>query len=188
MSDRKPVDWEAVEREYRAGLLSVREIGKAACVSHVAVLKRAKREGWVQNLAARVREEVTARLVTADVTASNSREVVSAVAIRTVDIVIRHRADISRLINVVGGLIADLEADAKLDPSERMSIKDRAVIVESLTRSQERMVKLERQAFGVDDGSTPDDPATKGDLKSALAKLDHGQRDQLRRLAEAVAG
>lgn len=39
-------DWESVEREYRAGVLSVREIGKAAGVSHVAVLKKAKREGW----------------------------------------------------------------------------------------------------------------------------------------------
>ena len=54
---RSDADWEAVEREYRAGQLSIREIGRLHGVSHTAIAKRARKEGWSQNLAARVRKE-----------------------------------------------------------------------------------------------------------------------------------
>jgi hypothetical protein len=35
-------DWERIEADYRAGLLSVREIAAAHGVSHTAIQKRAK--------------------------------------------------------------------------------------------------------------------------------------------------
>ena len=63
MTERKSVDWEAIEREYRAGQLTVVEIGRQHGLSHTAINKRAKRDGWTRNLANRVRKEVSARLV-----------------------------------------------------------------------------------------------------------------------------
>ena len=63
MTERKLVDWEAIEREYRAGQLTVVEIGRQHGLSHTAINKRAKRDGWTRNLAGRVRKEVSARLV-----------------------------------------------------------------------------------------------------------------------------
>jgi hypothetical protein len=42
----KTIDWERIEADYRAGLLSVREIAASQGVSHVAIAKRAKRDGW----------------------------------------------------------------------------------------------------------------------------------------------
>ena len=39
-------DWERIEADYRAGLLSVREIATAQGISHTAVQKRAKADGW----------------------------------------------------------------------------------------------------------------------------------------------
>ena len=56
---KKPrVDWEAVERDYRAGVLTLREIGERYDCSHVAITKRAKKEGWVRDLAPKIRERV----------------------------------------------------------------------------------------------------------------------------------
>ena len=43
---KAPTDWEAIEREYRAGQLSVREIARQHDVSAPAIVKRAKRLGW----------------------------------------------------------------------------------------------------------------------------------------------
>jgi DNA-binding Lrp family transcriptional regulator len=43
MTERMSVDWEAIEREYRAGQLSVREIARQQGLSHTAINKRAKR-------------------------------------------------------------------------------------------------------------------------------------------------
>ena len=51
----KPVDWEAVERDYRAGIYSVREIGRLHKTSHQAIGKRAKHHDWRRDLKARVR-------------------------------------------------------------------------------------------------------------------------------------
>ena len=45
MTDKAP-DWERIELDYRAGIKSLREIADGSGVSHVAVSKRAKRDGW----------------------------------------------------------------------------------------------------------------------------------------------
>ena len=42
---RPAIDWEKIEREYRAGQLSVVEIGRQHGISHTAINKRAKRDG-----------------------------------------------------------------------------------------------------------------------------------------------
>jgi hypothetical protein len=178
LADRKPTDWEAVEREYRAGVLSVREIAKAAGISHVAVIKRAKRDGWTQNLAARVKEEVTTRLVTADVTAGNQRELIEAIALRSVDVILAHRRDIAKQRGLVSELTTALEADANKAEKDRLSLKEKASILESLTRSQARVIVLERQAFGLDDDTkTPDEieasdaASPRGEVERRIARL-----------------
>jgi hypothetical protein len=51
MTERKSVDWKAIEREYRAGQLTVVGIGCQHGLSHTAINKRAKRDGWTRNLA-----------------------------------------------------------------------------------------------------------------------------------------
>lgn len=52
--EKKPVDWEGIERDYRAGILSVREIASAHGVSHTAVNKRARTQNWARDLKARI--------------------------------------------------------------------------------------------------------------------------------------
>lgn len=66
MSERKTVDWEAVERDYRAGVLSLREIATRHGCSHVAITKRAKRDGWERGGACKSVQEVKADLLTRD--------------------------------------------------------------------------------------------------------------------------
>lgn len=49
------VDWELVERDFRAGIKSLRVIGKECLVTEGAIRKRAKRDGWTRDLAAKIR-------------------------------------------------------------------------------------------------------------------------------------
>ena len=51
---RPDVDWERVEFQYRAGILTLREIGAEHGMSHNSVDKRAKTRGWVRDLKAKI--------------------------------------------------------------------------------------------------------------------------------------
>ena len=55
---RKAVDWEAVEREYRAGIRSLKDIGAEFGVSDAGIVKRAKRDGWERERAVRQQDPV----------------------------------------------------------------------------------------------------------------------------------
>ncbi|QRC16433.1 hypothetical protein JNN67_10045 [Klebsiella pneumoniae] len=52
-------DWEAIESAYRAGVLSLRDIGDKYGVTEGAIRKRAKKFDWVRNSGTQVRKNVT---------------------------------------------------------------------------------------------------------------------------------
>lgn len=44
----KPINWKSIEADFRAGAMSVREIGRWHGVTDAAIRKKAKQEGWVR--------------------------------------------------------------------------------------------------------------------------------------------
>lgn len=52
---KKPVDWPAIELEYRAGLKPIRLIAEQYGISHVTLIQRAKREEWIRDLNAKIK-------------------------------------------------------------------------------------------------------------------------------------
>jgi hypothetical protein len=71
-AEKKVIDWKIVEREYRAGIKTLRQISEECGVSHVAIQKRANKEEWSRDLQAKIKakaaEKVTKSLVTKGVT------------------------------------------------------------------------------------------------------------------------
>jgi hypothetical protein len=69
---KKVIDWELVEKHYRANIKTLRQIGEDYSVSHVAIQKRAKTYGWTRDLALKIQQKaqelVTKRAVTKLVT------------------------------------------------------------------------------------------------------------------------
>ena len=115
--EKKSTDWERIEADYRAGLLSVREIAAAQGVSHVAIAKRAKRDGWVRDLGAKIKAKaealVTSRTVTSEVTAERAvtdRAIIEANAEVIANVRLAHRKDIGRARSLAMNLLAELEA------------------------------------------------------------------------------
>lgn len=114
---RAATDWESIERDYRAGLLSVREIAASHDVSHVAIGKRAKRDGWERDLAAKIKAKadslVTKSMVTSKVTKENAvtdKIIVEANAQVIANVRIAHRTDIRRTRSLAMDMLAELEA------------------------------------------------------------------------------
>lgn len=116
MTTKKPIDWEAVERDYRAGILSVREIGLANGCTHTAINKRAKAEGWARDLKAKIKAKaealVSKREVSKEVSskaAETERQIIDANAEAIVSIRMGHRNDIRRSRALTNKLLEELE-------------------------------------------------------------------------------
>lgn len=116
MTTKQP-DWEAIERAYRAGVLSVREIASAHEVSHTAINKRAKREGWDRDLKAKIKAKadalVSKREVSTEVSskqAETERQIIELNAEVIANIRMAHRGDISRGRRLTNKLLDELES------------------------------------------------------------------------------
>ena len=116
MTAKQP-DWERIEQLFRAGLLSVREIASACGVSHTAINKRSKVEGWDRDLNAKIKAKadslVSKREVSTKVsteTLATERGIVEANAEVIADIRMAHRTDIGRSRRLTNLLLDELES------------------------------------------------------------------------------
>lgn len=110
-------DWEAVELDYRAGVMSLRELGTAHGVSHVAISKRAKARLWERDLSAKIRAKadslVNRSMVTKEVTAGaavTERAIIEANAERIAQVRGEHRSDIGRARALTVAMLVELES------------------------------------------------------------------------------
>lgn len=122
MAERKSIDWEAVEIQYRAGIRSLKDIGSEFGVSDAGILKRAKRDGWVRDLKSKIRAKadakVSASLVSGEVSAQTKvaeAAVIEAESTVQARIRLTHRTDINRARNLVMSLLGEVESQTN-DP------------------------------------------------------------------------
>lgn len=179
MASKQAFDWEAIERDYRAGLLSVREIaGRHGC-THTAINKRAKVDGWGRDLKAKIKAKadalVSKREVSTEVssrTAETERQIVEANAEAIVNVRMAHRTDIRRSRGLTNKLLEELEQltdhrDLAESLGEMMRNPDafgndrlndlyaRIIALPNRTKIMrelaETLIALERQAYNLDE-------------------------------------
>ena len=174
-------DWEAIESAYRAGLLSIREIASQQGITHGAINKRAKRDGWERDLKAKIKAKADALVSKREVsnkvsteTATSERILIEANAKVIATVRMEHRGDIRRARTLANSLFDELGAqcgdvaaleqlgDLMFDPDDNG--RDR------LNELYHKVIGLERQAYDID-GPTGDDTSKKlSDLMDDLAK------------------
>lgn len=157
------INWQAIERDYRAGIKSLRVLAAEYGISHGAINKRARRDGWSRDLSARIaertREMVSRAAVSAEDTAVSraaEKAVVEANATLQADIILAHRTDIQAARALVVSMLGELDAAGQA--REELSLSSRAVIVDKLSGALSRLVALEREAFGLNRGEVAPDP------------------------------
>jgi hypothetical protein len=118
-------DWEAIERDYRAGLLSVHEIARQHGCSGTAIGKRAKAGAWQRDLTAKVQErfrvKVAATKVDPKVSEAADRAtenlIIEEASDRAHTIVEGHLSRAKRLTALVDRTLGEIEAHYGDDPA-----------------------------------------------------------------------
>lgn len=170
---KKRVDWEAVEKPYRAGMLSVREVALQFGCSETAIRKHAAEFGWERNLSKKVNrkvQNVLAREGIPEVPGKriSEKEIIDSAAASSVEVVRSHRRQISRSVAVISTLWTQLEMSASLvKPVEDMTdaekklaqknLSSNAAIATSLSNALKTLVQLEREAFNITSDDLDDD-------------------------------
>lgn len=115
-ADEGKPDWEAIERDYRAGILSIRELASQHGVSDTAIRKHAKKHGWTRDLTAKVQERAKALVVRAEVRTANNlrteRELVEEAAQTVAAVQMLHRRDVAAGRGLVELLMTQLHEAA----------------------------------------------------------------------------
>lgn len=148
---KKTTDWERIKAEFGAGILSVREIGAAHGVSHTAINKRAKAEGWTRDLSAKIKAKADALVSKAAVSSEVSsaavateRETVEANARAVADIRLAHRTDIATGRSLVSKLMAEC-----MGVSDNLDLFDQ--LRDALAEETEDPDQRKRRAAKLDD-------------------------------------
>lgn len=210
MTEDKPlksvIDWEMIERHYRAGIRSLREMAVEGGVTEGAIRKRAKRDQWVRDLGAKIKakaddlvRKAAVRTPGTQLTPRTETEVVNLNAAVEVQIRLSHRTDIADTRSLFRSLLLEVRAETDslglfqalgelLDTSgpdqtgtwrqDKLNELYKKVIsttgridgAKKLTEMLEKLVRLERQAFGIADTEDDKDGADQV-LKSLGAKL-----------------
>ena len=115
---RPAVDWESVEREYRAGIRSLKDIGAEFGVSDAGILKRVKKEGWVRDLGPKIKAKAEALVSEREVservsaqTTVSERQVIDANAEMMANVIRGHHKLLTRLRGIAMLLMDRLEAE-----------------------------------------------------------------------------
>lgn len=180
MARRNDIDWEAVERLYVAGQLTVQQIADECKVATSSIKAKAKKLGWLRNLAAEIDALTQAKISAIDVQAlveqsANESAKQSAKTIKdaieqasdvAAGIVIKHRAglrlDMERA-EIVSGLLEDALSQAE-------GIKDIVSVTQAMKNLSDIRCKLrdqERVIYGLD----KDKPQDTGLSRESVATL-----------------
>lgn len=152
-SERRQIDWESVEKDFRAGLLSLREMSDIYGVSHVMIAKKAKQLGWARDLNARIQakadELVNKAQVNEKVNAVNEKAIIDANAPIVAEVRMRHRRDIYSLLEKANEYQSELDACGE-------DLGKRVTILKAIADIKKTAIGLERQAFGIADTADGD--------------------------------
>jgi hypothetical protein len=116
MAERKQVDWESVERDYSAGLLSLREIAAKYDTKESSIRYKANQNDWSRDLSKKIEQKTNEKLRKIELRtelrsekAISEKEIIEASAQAIVNVKLEHRGDIRKSKRIVNSLFDELE-------------------------------------------------------------------------------
>jgi hypothetical protein len=167
MTTKQP-DWEAIERAYRAGSLSLRGIADKFDTNEGTIRSRAKKHGWLRDLSVQVRTATNSKLSReasrTSVTQREDAEIVEEAATEAASVVLAHRADLAQWRTIANKLCHALQ---DIEVTED-NIGDFSRSLNAGVDAQLKVIKGERQAYNLD---TEEGDKTVSDLAALMDEL-----------------
>lgn len=177
---RRRVDWHSIERDFRTGTFTLRELGQRHGRSAAQISRQARARGWSKDLREVVRQATSTALIRelssqkATAAQNETTETVLVAARAVTEVVLGHRRDIARAQGLFSDLLAELAVTTHqtqgllrhldagaLDGVDHAQLIDglrqlvqlptRAAILQRLVDALAKLQQLERRAFGLDE-------------------------------------
>ncbi len=205
------IDWSAIEKEFRAGVKSNRQIADEHGVTETAIRKKAKSYGWVKDLAAIIRAKAAEKVRTQEVRKefavdddqADEQKIIEENATIQANVIRQHRTSIGKAQAIAKMLFEELErsvlnaeelerfaeiratigsaetGDAEVNErllafyTKIMELPSKAGVIDKLANALNRLIMLERMAFGIsDDAAKSDKPEmTEEEIDRKIAEL-----------------
>lgn len=127
MAEKKVIDWEKIELDYRSGVKSLREIATEHEISEGAIRKRAKRDDWSRDLSAKIKAKaddlVRKEQVRSEVRTQSTiseKETIDANASLVASVRLSQRKDIQRSRSIAMRLFDELEHQVGIENVENL--------------------------------------------------------------------
>jgi hypothetical protein len=200
---RSKIDWEAVERDYRTGHFTLRELETKHGVSYAQISRKSTQLGWSKDLREVIKQATDAAVLRESVTEAQKdvTETVLVAAELNKSVILAHRGDLkatrdvaASLLHELGNaallaedqdLLAEIMAGDGAEPqdvsrmravvSKALSVNTRIASVKQLADAFDKLQVAERRAFGLDEKVQ----APERDLRDFAT-------DELRRLRERL--
>lgn len=186
-------DWEKIEKEYRAGQLSIREIANTHGCSEGAIRKRMKKLGVERDLSAKVAAKVRSEAVRTEVRTAHpetEKEIIEETAARGIEVsrgqqkrirqgneaVERLFAQLNETIECKEEIAEDIEQETEGDDDNKrrnrmlqaVALKSNASTANSLALALKTLVALERETYNLDADKEEVQTKTLQDLAASL--------------------
>lgn len=176
-------DWEAIEAAYRAGLLSIRAIGKRYQVPESTLRKQAARHTWQRDLtekvAAATKDKVTRTVAVRTFGAKNSlrtdSDIIEQASGEAASIVLSHRIDLAGWRQIAANLKGFLMDTVITEDNHTALARTFSAGVEA----QLKLIKGEREAYNLNHEAAPGTDNALAQWMKELAEGDaHGNRSR----------
>lgn len=180
MNNRIKPDWEAIEEDYRAGVLSIRMIATRHNTKESSVRSRARRNDWQRDLTSKVKQATSNKLLNADARTTGThseeretdREIIERASDEATQLVMSHRANVAEYRELSTRISGYLMKVTLTDENHVAFTRSLNAGIDALAKA----IKLERQAFGLDDQQS-------GTYEDGLEALLNGLEDDSDSLA-----
>jgi hypothetical protein len=164
-------DWEAIERAYRAGMLSLRAMAEQFGSKESTIRSRASKNGWKMDLTAQVKAATkeklsrsTSRTTVAQSDVREDAQIIEEASDVAATIVLSHRTDLAQWRGIANKLRDALDAL----PVTEENHGDFARSLNAGVDAQLKVIKGERQAYNLD---TETGDKTVSDLAAMMDEL-----------------